>query len=154
MNETHFEIYLRALDACVDPQGVLGDERVVHPPTPDFGYESTPANGLTFGSMGVDGVHYVILKLNGFVVNDSPVIEVSPMDFSDVYQVLGESFLGFLATGCAVSPTEMESVFETELSGSQTLIAFLKERFDISRLWKQKRSQRFRDRLELIERKA
>lgn len=30
--DTHFGVYLLALDACDDRDGVLGDEEVVHPP--------------------------------------------------------------------------------------------------------------------------
>jgi len=151
MNVTHFETYLHALDACADPQGVLGEEWVLHPPNPDYGYESTPRNALTFGRMGVDGVHYAILKIKGVVEDDSPVIQVCPMDFSDLYQVLGESFLSFLAGGCGVTRREMESVFATERAGEQTLVTFLKERFEMSRLWEGKRSHQFRDCLEYIE---
>jgi hypothetical protein len=55
MNVTHFETYLHALDVCADPQGVLGEEWVLHPPNPDYGYESTPRNALTFGRMGNRG---------------------------------------------------------------------------------------------------
>jgi hypothetical protein len=153
MNTTYFETYLRALDACGDPQGVLGEEWVLHPPHPDYGYESTPRNALTFGTMGVDGVHYAILKVDGVVDDDSPVIQVCPMDFSDLYQVLAESFLTFLAVGCAVSRREMESVFATERAGEQTLVPFLKQRFKMSGLCDAKRSRQFRDCLELIEKK-
>jgi len=153
MSPTHFETYLHALDACPDPQGILGDEWVLHPPDPDYGYESTPRNALTFGVMGVDGVHYAVLKTKGVVEDDSPVIQVCPMDFSDLYQVLAESFLRFLADGSGVSRGEMESVFATERAGEQTLVPFLKERFKMSRLWDENRSRQLRDCLEFIEKK-
>jgi hypothetical protein len=78
MDTTYFASYLRALDACADVQGVLGDEWVIHPPNPDYGYESTPRNSLTFGCMGVDGVHYAILAINGVITDESPVIQILP----------------------------------------------------------------------------
>ncbi len=153
MNAKHFETYVNALDACPDPQGVLGKEWVIHPPNPDHGYESTPLNALTFGAMGVDGVHYAILKIDRAVQDYSPVIQVCPMDFSDLYQVLGESFLSFLAAGCGVPKCEMESVFAAEQKGDQTLVTFLKQRFQMSRIWDDNRyqSQQLRDCLEHIE---
>src|SRR5262249_44399236 len=97
MGVTYFGTYLRALDACADVQGVLGDEWVIHLPNPDYGYESTPRNALTFGCMGVDGVHYAILAIDDGIMDESPVIQICPMDFSDLYQAKGDSFLMFLA---------------------------------------------------------
>lgn len=98
MNRTYFDIYLAALSRADDPQGTLGDEWVIHPPDPDYGYDETPQNSLTFGAMGVDGVHYVILTIDGEVRDDSPVVYVSPMD-SDCYHILAADFLTFLAEG-------------------------------------------------------
>src|SRR5262249_39838142 len=112
--ETYFATYLHALENSRYKKGVLGKEWVIFPPNPDYGYESTPRNALTFGTMGVDGVHYAILTKDGVVRDDSPVIEVCPMDFDDFYQVLAESFLNYLAVGCGVSLLEMERVFEDE----------------------------------------
>lgn len=131
---THFETYLRALDACPDRDGVLGDEVVVHPPSPDFGYDGTPRNAVTFACMGVDGVHYAVLALDGVVSDESPVIQVCPVDFDDPYQVLGESFLGFLADGCGVSREAMAAVFTAEQAGTPSLVAYLRERFQMPRL--------------------
>ncbi len=151
MSTTYFQTYLNALDACTDPQGVLGEEWVIHPPNPDHGYDSTPRNALTFGAMGVDGVHYAILTIDRAVQDYSPIIQVCPMDFSDLYQVLGESFLSFLAAGCGVPRPEMESVIAAEQKGEQTLVTFLKQRFQMSRIWDGSRSRQLRDCLEYIE---
>lgn len=152
MSTTHFETYLQALDVCGDPQGVLDKEFVLHPPNPDYPYDATPRNALTFGVMGVDGVHYAILKVNGILDDNSPVIQICPMD-SDTYHVLAESFLNFLAIGCGVTRREMESVFTKESAGEPSLVPFLKQQFEMSRVWKRKRSLQFSDLLKLIEMK-
>jgi hypothetical protein len=154
MGVTYFETYLRALDACADVQGVLGEEWVIHPPNPDYGYESTPRNALTFGCMGVDGVHYAILSLEDGITDESPVIQICPMDFSDLYQAKGDSFLTFLADGCGVPLGTMEEQFIAERAGKSTLVAFLKERFDMSRLWDEKRTQKLEPYLRYIQPKA
>jgi hypothetical protein len=148
---THFETYLRALDACPDRDGVLGEEGIIHPPHPDYGYESTPRNAITFGCMGVDGVHYAVLKIDGVVTDESPVIQVSPMDFSDPYSVLGESFLGFLAIGCGVSHREMETVFAAEQAGTVGLVGYLRRRFQMSRLWVDGRADKLRALLRYVQ---
>jgi hypothetical protein len=103
--------------------------------------------------MGVDGVHYVILTTDGTVRADSPVIQVCPMDFSDLYQVLAESFLSFLAQGCGVSNHVMDSVFNRERHGELALVPFLKSHFDMSRLWNEKRTRKLVEYLALIEQK-
>ncbi len=84
--------------------------------------------------MGVDGVHYAVLTMEGAVTDESPVIQVCPMDFDDPYQVLGENFFGFLADGCGVSREAMSDVFAGERAGTPTLVAYLRERMDMSRL--------------------
>jgi hypothetical protein len=152
-NVSYFETYLYALDACSERQGTLGDEWVMHPPDPDYGYQATPKNAITFGVMGCDGVHYVVLTIGGAVTDESPVVQVCPMDFSDLYQVLAESFLHFLATNCAVSLNQMELVFAKERAGEQVLIAFLKENFDLSLFWNDNRPRNLDHLLEFIEKK-
>jgi hypothetical protein len=152
MNKTHFEIFLSALESSSEKQGVLGDEWVIFPPNPDYGYESTPRNALTFGTMGVDGVHYAILTIDGAVRDDSAVILISPMDFSDPCRVLSDSFLSYLANGCGASPEEMEVVFAKERAGKHALVPFLKKRFDQSLLWGV--SLKLQRCLDLIERKS
>jgi hypothetical protein len=125
----------------------------MHPPDPDYGYQATPKNAITFGVMGCDGVHYVVLTIGGAVTDESPVVQVCPMDFSDLYQVLAESFLHFLATNCAVSLNQMELVFAKERAGEQVLIAFLKENFDLSLFWNDNRPRNLDHLLEFIEKK-
>ncbi len=154
MGTTYFETYLHALDACADVQGILGDEWVIHPPNPDYGYESTPQNALTFGCMGVDGVHYAILTIGDKITDDSPVIQICPMDFSDLYQAMGASFLMFLADGCGVSRETMDEVFVAERAGEFALIAFLKERFDMSRFWDKTQTQNLEPYLSYIQPKG
>src|SRR5215831_9369829 len=132
---TVFDIFVRAVAQAADRRGVLGEDEIVFPPEPDFGYESTPLNALTFGAMGVDGVHYAILKIDGAVTDESPVIHVSPMDFSKPYAVLGETFLAYLAAACDVTPNEMEGVFTAESTSGEKLVPFLKAHFDHARLY-------------------
>jgi len=135
MSGTYFETYLGSLEACADVQGVLGQEWVIHPPDPDFGYDSTPSNALTFGKMGVDGVHYAVLLLDGVASDSSPVVQISPMDFGEECHVLAESFLDYLAVACAVPAEQMASIFAAERVGVPVLAGFLRENFDEQRLW-------------------
>lgn len=134
-------VYLAALETCGDVDGVLGESLVVHPPNPDFGYDETPGNVLTFACLGADGVHYAILTRDGHPTEDAAVIQISPMD-EPPYQVLSATFLLFLADGCGVPAEEMERVLTAGRSGQPTLVAFLRERFDMSRLWDEERSER------------
>jgi len=64
---TDFDTFLMAIGRLSeeDRLTVLGDEGVIYPPDEELGYESTPDNAVAFGTMGVDGVHYLILKLDG-----------------------------------------------------------------------------------------
>lgn len=71
MGDTYFQTYLDAIRSLPDKQ-ILGEEWVIDPPNPDYGYDSTPNNALTFSIMGVDGVHYAILTIGGVVRDDSP----------------------------------------------------------------------------------
>jgi hypothetical protein len=104
--------------------------------------------------MGVDGVHYAILMVNGSVTDESPVIHVSPMDFSQPYAVLGESFLSYLAAACGVAPAEMEALFAEERAGREKLVPFLKAHFDHSRVYDDKRIRSLDRYLVLIETKS
>ena len=128
MHSTHFETFIDAFGALPMSSRVLDGDTILCPPSEDYGYQSTPKNALTFASMGVDGVHYAILKRGGSVRDDSPVVQVSPMDSDDV-TVLGESFLRYLADGCGVSDEEMVAVFETQRAGESRLVSFLVEHF-------------------------
>ena len=151
---TLFDIFVRAVAQAADQRGVLGDDEIVFPPEPDFGYESTPRNALTFGAMGVDGVHYAILKIEGAVTDESPVIHVSPMDFSEPYAVLGETFLAYLSAACDVTHSEMEGVFAAERTCGEKLVPFLKAHFDHSRLYSETRLRSLDGYLRLIEKKS
>ena len=71
---------MTAARAWHDPEAVLGGDRLIDPPADDYGYHNTLANSLTFLAMGVDGVHTAILKIDGSVREDSPVMRVAPMD--------------------------------------------------------------------------
>src|SRR5262245_34227858 len=149
---TLFDIFVGAIAHAADREGVLGDDELVFPPDPDFGYESTPRNALTFGAMGVDGVHYAILKIDGAVTDESPVIHVSPMD-GEHCAVLGESFLAYLAAGCGVAHGEMEAVFAAERTCGEKLVPFLKAHFDHSRLYNEMRLRSLDSYLKYIETK-
>jgi hypothetical protein len=151
MPTTYFDTFLRAVQNCADKQSILGDELVIFPPSPDYGYDTTPGNALTFGTMGVDGVHYAILTIDGSVCDDSPVVQISPMDFSQPYSVLGDSFLSYLAAAGDVSLAEMEGIFGAEQAGQETLVPFLRDRFDQSRLFDEERRRKLDRFLDLIE---
>lgn len=154
MPETHFETFVRAVARTTDRRGILGEERLEYPPREEFGYHATPRNALTFGSMGVDGVHYAILRIEGAVDDFSPIIQISPMDFREPYCLLANSFIEYLAAGCAVTIAEMQGVFGAERDGRGSLIDFLKDRFDHSRFWdpgRQKSIEPYREELELNE---
>ena len=153
--ETYFTTFVRAVErAGADHEGILGTDRVVFPPSPDFGYSSTPRNAITFGDMGCDGVHYAILAIDGAITDASPVIHVSPMDFSDPYAVLGTSFIDYLATACDVPIVELEDVFARERAGENTLVRFLRARFSHSRLYNDARFESLTAYLDYIEPKT
>jgi len=126
---SYFDIFIKAFAALDDRSRVLDGDRILCPPSEDFGYQSTPKNALTFASMGCDGVHYAILKRDGLARDDSPVVQFSPMDSNDI-TVLASSFLRYLADGCGVSEEQMEAVFEAERAGRAELVDFLSARFD------------------------
>jgi hypothetical protein len=156
MDATYFETFVRAVENTPvrDRRGVLGDDELVFPPNPDFGYEATPRNAFTFGKLGVDGVHYAILKIDGAISDNSPVIHIGPMDFTEPYAVLGDSFVAYLAAACGVSIREMESIFAEERAGRKKLVPFLKARFVHSRLYDEKRLRKMERYMGLIERKS
>jgi hypothetical protein len=151
MDATYFDTFLRAVENAADQEGILGEEYLIYPPTPDYGYEATPRNALIFGTMGVDGVHYAILRIDGQVTDESPVIHVGPMDFSQPYVVLGATFVSYLADACAVSVREMEAMFAEERAGRQTLVPFLREHFVHSRLYDDERFRKLERYLQFVE---
>jgi hypothetical protein len=157
MEPTYFETFVRAVEKAGD-RDVLGDDELVFPPVAHYDsiydYDSTPRNAVIFGAMGVDGVHYAILRIDGAITDASPVIHVSPMDFSQPYAVLGETFLAYLAAACGVSVQQMEAVFEEERAGGNRLVPFLKTHFDHSRLYDEARLRALDRYLKFIETKS
>lgn len=152
MPPTWFATFLAAVEETEVRDGILGDDGLVYPPRDEYyGYEATPRNALTFGAMGVDGVHYVILKIEGEVTDESPVIHVSPMDFSAPHAVLGKNFLNYLAAACDVTDRQMCEVFATERAGQQTLIPFFKANFQHRRLFKQSRLDKLASLLKFLD---
>jgi hypothetical protein len=133
---TDFETFLAAIDRLPPSErhAVLGDEHIIYPPDEQLGYESTPRDAVAFGSMGVDGVHYLILKLDGEIRNDSPVVQFSPMDFSAPYTLLGHTFADYLATVCGVDVDQIRHMMERERADESVLATFLRVNFDHRRL--------------------
>lgn len=176
MNVTYFETFLRIARqlkkrrerlarelkkrgaTSADPmwwrqlEGDLGGPDLFVPPITDSYYECTPANAVTFATMCVDGVHYAILEIDGGLRDDSPVIQVSPMD-SDTYIVLADSFLTYLADACGVSTRKMKSLFVAERTGKRVLAGFLRRHFDGLKLFKESRLRKFRKYQKFVERK-
>ncbi len=129
---TDFEVFLQAIGRLSEEQrdSVLGDECVIYPPVEDLGYESTPKGAVAFGAMGVDGIHYLVLKMDGEVTDRSPVIYFSPMDFSGPYVLLGHSFKQYLALACNTDEGEIGLLIENERRGDSVLAQFLSQNFD------------------------
>lgn len=138
MSHTHFQTFIDAFTAVDRRFRLLDGDDVLCPPSEDYGYLSTPKNAVTFAAMGVDGVHFAILKRDGQVRDDSPVVHVSPMDSDDLI-VVADSLLLFLAIGCNVPTEKMQEVLEEELTGRRQLVAFLSAHFDRHRLLRQER---------------
>jgi len=133
-----------------DQRSMKGDAILI-PPNHDFGYMSTPANALTFSSMGVDGVHDALLKIGGEVCDNSPVLQISPMD-SDDHIILAPTFLDYLADGCGVPKTKIRSLLAIE--NHDQLVPFLDERFESGRLLDEDRARKMNARFgHLIQRK-
>lgn len=132
---TAFENFLTALSKASELNGVLGNEIVEFPPSEKVDYWATPQNAVVFGRMGVDGVHYAILKINGHIRDTSPVIQVAPMDFEEPYLLLAPTFTEYLAIGCGVTPEEIEALLASEEAASSSLVDFLRSNFQQSRFW-------------------
>ena len=154
METTYFQTFIEAFAAVEQRSRLLDDDYVLCPPSSDFGYHCTPLNAVTFAQMGVDGVHYALLKIEGQVHDNSPVIRVSPMDFDDDIIVLAESFLSFLAVGCDVSEAKMQQVFDVERTGTPQLVDFLSKHFQRKNIRDDERIHLLTSKLgSLIERK-
>ncbi|MEL7312894.1 MAG: hypothetical protein AAFN07_15365 [Pseudomonadota bacterium] len=147
-----FERFLTAARAWHDPNDTLDGDYLVDPPEDDYGYFNTPANSLTFLAMGVDGVHTAMLKLDGAVRRESPVIYVSPTD--GAWTILAPTFIDFLSDGCAVPPRKIGELLDTVDSDPAILMRFLQSNFDGTRLQEEDRIKRLNAQfLDLVEKK-
>ncbi|MEZ6134957.1 MAG: hypothetical protein R3C53_08620 [Pirellulaceae bacterium] len=98
-------------------------------PTEVVDYWATPQNAVVFGWMGVDGVHYAILKIDGQIRDESPVIQIGPMDFDEPYSLLAPTFTDYLAIGCGASRREIEGLLADEAAARSSLLDFMREHF-------------------------
>ena len=98
-------------------------------------YWATPENAVVFACMGCDGVHYAILKIDGEICDDSPVIQIGPMDFDEPYSLLAPTFIEYLAIGCGVPTERIGELLDRERDGEPILLDFLRSHFDQSRFW-------------------
>ncbi len=131
----------------------LGGSFVAIPPERNSVYDATPSNALVFCWFGVDGVHYAVLEVPERSLDECPVLQVSPMDFGEEVTVLANSFLEFLADGCAVSEAEMVELLEfAETDNGCRLSEMLSTEFDSGRLLMEARTvalcERWQDYLE------
>lgn len=151
---TDFQIFIEAFSRLKEEDRRLDEDFILCPPVEDYGYQSTPRNALTFSEMRVDGDHEAILKIDGAIRNDSPVIHVSPMDPEDVF-VVADSFLSYLADACRVDLEEMRQIIDRERSGKNVLVPYLSNRFDGTVLLDESRCNAFTAKYSpLIERKV
>jgi hypothetical protein len=132
---TAFDIFLNSLARANSLEGVLGEDNVIYPLDEEFDYSATPLNAVVFGSMGVDGVHYAILTIDGEIREESPVIVIRPMDFDEPYSLLAPTFTDYLARGCAVSREEIEDLLVAEQAGHSSLVEFMRSNFDGTRFF-------------------
>ena len=73
-------------------------------------YESTPKNSMAFATTGGDGVHFSFVKLNGEIVNQSPVVMTVPMNLGNENLIIGTDFEDFLCLGCEVGFNFLEQL--------------------------------------------
>jgi hypothetical protein len=132
---TVFDTFLSALSRAPNLDGILGDECVEYPPNEHVDYWATPKNAVVFGWMGCDGVHYAILKIDGELLERSPVIQIGPMDFDEPYSLLAPSFTDYLAIGCGATPSEIQRVVADEAGGRSSLLDYMRLHFKQSRFW-------------------
>lgn len=128
-----FDTFLTALSKTTNHQGILGEYHIEFPPNEHVDYWATPQNAVVFGWMGVDGVHYALLKIDNRICDESPVIQIGPMDFDEPYALLGPTFTDFLAIGCGSNRQVIEELLTVEDSGRPCLLDFLRSHFDDSR---------------------
>jgi hypothetical protein len=151
MADSHFDVFLDAVKKSPDADDIFGFNPLVVPPAECWvEYWCEPLNVLTFAHMGVDGVHFALVKIDGRVRDDSPVIQISPMDFSEPYTVLAATFLDYLADICGVERSEMEKVIEEQRAGTDVLVSFIKGHSGVSE-YGEMRDRRLDKYLELIQ---
>jgi hypothetical protein len=63
------------------------------------GYDSTPANALTFASTGGDGVHYSFVLRNGVAMDDAPIVMTVPMNAPTDNLIIGANLRDFIGVG-------------------------------------------------------
>jgi len=72
----------------------------LHNPPKNAGYRSTPANSITFASIGVDGIHFGALTDGDEFDPMSPVVLTIPMAFEAPNYIVGHILYDFLCLGC------------------------------------------------------
>lgn len=72
----------------------------LHDPPKNAGYRSTPANSVTFASIGVDGIHFGSITDGDVIDPMSPVVITIPMAFEAPNYIVGQSLYDFLCLGC------------------------------------------------------
>ena len=120
---THFEACLHAMDACLDRDEVLGAECAIHLPTTDFGYENTPQNSITLACMGVGGVHYALLAVDGGTSDEPPVVQVSPMALESRMRGSAKRSWRFLPTPARHRRDATAAVSAVDRAGTPVMVA-------------------------------
>jgi len=123
-----FDAFLSSSNAISNAYGIHGDDDLLNPPSPDYGYDSTPLNSLTFASMGCDGVHYALITINGKKKEECPVAMICPMDSDDIC-FLANSFKEYISQGCGIDVDKLNSLVEEESSMPGSFAQFVKEHF-------------------------
>ncbi|MFO0882749.1 MAG: hypothetical protein U0894_00935 [Pirellulales bacterium] len=72
----------------------------LHDPPKNAGYRLTPANSVTFASIGVDGIHFGSITDGDVIDPMSPVVITIPMAFEAPNYIVGQSLYDFLCLGC------------------------------------------------------
>jgi hypothetical protein len=109
------------LQRLIDLQNVLGDPNQFYQGLKfylnleNFRYFNTPSDVVTFGNIGIDGVHYGFLTDYGSVINleVAPIVCVSPMDFDRPTRVVAKNLCEFLRVNLT-DPELFYNQFESE----------------------------------------
>lgn len=84
-------------------------------PVFQYDYWCTPTNAVTFATTGNDGVHFNLLRLDGELKEESPVVMTVPMCLSDEPNfIVGESLYDYLCLGCRSTFDHQELAFDPE----------------------------------------